>query len=523
MTRHRAASISTILTITIALGVGRPVAAQESAANAPSDPAPAAQDADAQRPAEPQPAQEAATKDKRPTAASPDAAVESSNGLARALYPILPREGNIAFSPYNIAATLELLGRGARGATAEDIQRTLGLAGDPAAGSEAYEQLWTALETATRGGPGFTAVLREKSVVVSSVVPNSPAARAPLRPGDEILAVDGRAVTSPAEIDRALKAAPEGVVLRVKSTEDEVDVRLTTVAPPTLLSAYGLWVQEGSKVDPEFAHLVKYRPASTLALVDFNAPSTRDEINAWIAEATRRKIPALFSELPRDAQFVLAGALYFKGDWASPFDAKLTRQAPFHVDATTTVEAAMMRAPRLDARVVEFPAGDAVVIELPYAGGSLVMDLIAPRGEKGLKTLEPALSPKSLTELQRGLSETSVQKVDLTMPRFKASTRLDLTSTLTALGMGSAFGGSADFTGIVADGPTRISEIVHQTVVEVNETGTEAAAATGAVGVRFAPRVTRITIDRPFLYLVRDTATGAVLFLGRISNPSETN
>lgn len=565
MTRRRLVSIRALLMTAVALSAGWPAAAQQTDAagdqqaetapadqTAPASRRPKAAAADQTAPPEPAapdnqrpktaPGDRTASDAQRPKSApadrtSPDAqakeeradgagaaeAVGSSNGLAMALYPVLPREGNIAFSPYNLAATLELLGRGARGATAEEIRRTLGLKDDPAAGSEAYERLWAELEAAVRGGPGFSCALRDDSVVVSRVIPSSPAALATLRPGDEILAVDGRAVASPADVERAIEAASKGVVLRVKSGEAEADLHLTAAAPPSLFSAYGLWVQEGAKLNPEFARLVKYRPAAVLERINFTEGSPHREINAWIAEATHQKIPDLFPQLPHDTQFVLAGVLYFKGDWASPFDAKLTREGSFHVDKGTTVEATMMRAPELSARVVEFPAGGAVAIELPYAGGALAMDLIVPRDADGLKALESALNPESLAALQRDLDAATAHKVDLTMPRFKASTRLDLGPTLATLGMGSAFGDSADFSGIVTEGPIRISKVYHQTVIEVNETGTEAAAATGIAGVRFAPRVLELTVDRPFIHLVRDKATGAVLFMGRISNPSEAN
>ena len=284
-----------------------------------------------------------------------------------------------------------------------------------------------------------------------------------------------------------------------------------------------LWGQRGQDFVPAFLATVRDQFDAELAAVDFvqDSEGTRQLINTWVADKTQQKITNLIpaGSLTPLTRLVLTNAVYFKGDWAKPFSKPATQEANFHVTSDKTT-----RAPQM-AQTTEFGywAGDGLkLLELNYAKCDLSMVVILPETVDGLPELEAQLSAAKLDQWIKNLRPTKVQDF---LPRFKATSEFSLKDVLAKLGMPLAFDpAGADFSGISSGEKFSISAVIHKAYVDVNEEGTEAAAATGVVMVARAairpqaPPVFRA--DHPFLFLIRDRQSGSILFLGRMQNPN---
>jgi serpin B len=283
-----------------------------------------------------------------------------------------------------------------------------------------------------------------------------------------------------------------------------------------------LWGQEGFDFRPAFLATTRESYGAELAQVDFarQAEPARLRINSWVEERTQGKIRDLIPPGVLDAmtRLVLTNAIYFKGDWTDPFEKNATKEAPFHISAHRQVDVPLM-SQQDDFR---YWAGDGVkVLELPYGKGDLAMLALLPDKIEGLPALEAGLTTESLSRWLSGLRK---QKVQVSLPRFTLTSQFQLADVLGAMGMIRAFRpGEADFSGMSSQEELFLSAVVHKAFVDVNEEGTEAAAATGiAVGttsfvVPQEPVVFRA--DHPFVFLIRDNRTGSLLFLGRLANP----
>lgn len=262
-------------------------------------------------------------------------------------------------------------------------------------------------------------------------------------------------------------------------------------------------------------------------------------INDWVEKITQSKIkdlikPDMLNSLTR---LVLVNAIYFKGDWASKFDIKKTADEvglfhihniqlnqhilqDFHLDDGSTKKVPMMR----QTKKFEFAILDelsASMLELPYTGDRLSLQLVLPRRGNNLAALEQKLRTADLQQLFD--SNRGEEKVAVTLPRFKLEQTISLTDQLQQLGMTDMFvGGKADFSAIDGSRNLYVSEVVQKAFIEVNEEGSEAAAATGAVmmmrSMPMPPEEFRA--DRPFLFFLRDKLTGMLLFQGRVADPS---
>jgi serpin B len=282
--------------------------------------------------------------------------------------------------------------------------------------------------------------------------------------------------------------------------------------------ANSLWPQAGYAFLAAFIDLCRRCYGVTITSVDYAADteSARQQINAWVEEKTREKIKELLK--PRHVTplttLVLVNAIYFKGNWASQFDKRRTRDGNFYLNAQGLVKAPMMEQ---KARFSYDETSDLQVLEMPYVGGDLSMLVLLPCERDGLPALEAALSVDDLALWTQRLRPIEVQVV---LPRFKLSGEFDLRKTLQAMGMVDAFG-AADFSGMTGQRGLVISEVVHKAFVDVNEEGTEAAAATAVLMARSIPPPTPVfRADHPFLFLIRENSTGSILFLGRVVDPS---
>jgi serine protease inhibitor len=288
-----------------------------------------------------------------------------------------------------------------------------------------------------------------------------------------------------------------------------------------LLTANALWTQSGERILPEFKKLIEKDYEGGLFPLDFReAPAAACEyINHWVEEQTRGKIKDLIKPQQIDARtvLILTNAIYFKALWANPFKAQLTRPGDFQVSAGEKVQAQMMH--HSDKfRYAE--DSTAQILELPYQGGNLSTVVVLPKAGVGLTPLESSLS---LAKLDGWVNLLSQRRVEVFLPRFKLTAECELKDALSSLGMPAAFtGGDADFSGMNGSRDLVISAVVHKAFVEVDEKGTEAAAATGVVMSRVSvalPPPVVFRADHPFLFLIRDIRNGSILFIGRLVRP----
>ena len=280
------------------------------------------------------------------------------------------------------------------------------------------------------------------------------------------------------------------------------------------------WIQSSLPLRAEFTERLN-RAAATPARTDFTAApdAARDEINRVIAGQTEGKITGL---LPPGAitaltRLVLASAVYLKAAWADPFPDRATADAPFYPDGPDgqALAVPMMRG----AAARSYLRGDGYqAVLLPYQDIGLAMAVLLPDGP--LAALRPKVAAAGLGGLLAG---TSRHQVTLSMPRFRLEAAFDLIPALRRLGVAEAFGDHADFGGITEAEPLQIGAVAHKAYVDVDERGTEAAAATAVVmrtlaAMRPPPAVTML-VDRPFLFAIVDTVTSLPVFLGQVSRP----
>ncbi len=281
-------------------------------------------------------------------------------------------------------------------------------------------------------------------------------------------------------------------------------------------SVNSIWGQEGMAFSSPFLDIMAKNYGSGLRLLDFaqEPEAGREIINDWVAEATQERIEELFppGTISTETRMVLANAVYFKAAWIHQFQPDLTGEHPFYLQSGEQVSVDMMNQ---QARF-GYAAGDGwQAVELPYAGYRFAMDIIIP---DDLSAFEQSLTGELLDEIT---SAIAYREILLRMPKFTFTWERGLVDDLAALGMPTAFTPQADFTGLYSGGNLYISEVRHKAFIEVNEEGTEAAAATG-IGISLTSMPTEplsVTVDRPFIFLIRDMETDATLFLGRVLAP----
>jgi serpin B len=289
--------------------------------------------------------------------------------------------------------------------------------------------------------------------------------------------------------------------------------------------ANSIWPQEKYPFRQEFLRLLKQDYGATVTPLDYErqAEQARVTINKWVDDKTRHKIaeiigPGVLDDLTR---MVLVNAIYFKGTWATKFRESATQPDNFYPkpDTTLTVPFMHMRG--------KFSYGEndqLQLIALPYVGRQLEMVVLLPRSRDGIGQLEKGLTAASLSAWTSGLRD---QQVNVALPKFKMSSGFALGDTLQALGMKDAFDADrADFSGM--DGKPHwlyLSAVLHKACIDVNEKGTEAAAATAVALQSRALRVEEpaheFRADHPFLFLIRDSTTGSILFMGRVAKPGD--
>ena len=308
---------------------------------------------------------------------------------------------------------------------------------------------------------------------------------------------------------------------RLHAAFNALDLALTTPPPGASPAAFrvqianSIWIQNGFTVLPAYLDTLAENYGSGLFEEDFsNAPEpARNAINQWVADRTEGQIPSLFPQGSIDTltRLVLANAVFFHGDWKVPF-MKDSPSRVFHA-LTGDVSVPTMHGSS-NAWIWNGTGWNAAAID--YVGDAAAMIIVVPDAGT-FAAFEAGLTAESLSAILAGAPPSG--GADLYMPRFKFSTDVGLNDILSALGMPEAFGDQADFSGIDGARDLRVQAIVHKAIIAVDEKGTTASAATGvSVGIVSAPPT--LVVDRPFLFFVRHKSTGAILFQGRVVDPS---
>jgi len=280
-----------------------------------------------------------------------------------------------------------------------------------------------------------------------------------------------------------------------------------------------IWGQKGYSFLSTFLDVLAENYGAGLRILDFIAETEKSRliINEWVSNQTEQRIKDLIPQGAIDAltRLVLTNAIYFNAAWENPFDEDITADGLFHLLDGGQVSVPMMR----QTESFSYTEGEGYqAVELLYDGGELSMVILLPEAGN-FEAFEEGLQTQQVSDIISGLQPTEVA---LTMPRFEFDSEFGLKDTLAGMGMPIAFTENADFSGMTGKRELLISDVVHKAFVAVDEAGTEAAAATAVIMALTAvpePPV-EVTLDRPFIFLIRDIETGAILFVGRVLNPA---
>lgn len=495
--------------------------------------------------------------------AAPDSALMAAavNAFGLDLYRNLaaahPREA-IFFSPYSILTALGMAAEGARGRTAAEMYAVLHLPAE-----EVVRHAGLVASKRRFGALADTTAARRTDAALDSLraVASQFRRRVKVVRDSMFTPVDG---ARDHEAFQRLLAESE----RLPGMQDDVAARIGELlgrrGPAALSVANVLWVERTFPLAEPYLRAIDlcYEPGSARPANFIGDPGAeRLRINRWAEQVTHARIKDLLpeGEITELTRIVLANAMYFRGEWRNQFRRSDTKEADFSLAAGKTVKVSMMgpypgdvhyAAFHVDGSLFDTPANvrrgedtarcypdssGFAMVEIPYREERLSMVVIAPNRPDGLEAIEEMCDAETLA---RWIQAGRKRPVELYLPNFRSETRYNLNETLASMGMRSAFRspgmpGGADFSGMAGSQEPNsqlfISLVAHRAFIQVNEEGTEAAAATAVemeclgsatdVG-EMIPFIPVFRADRPFLYLIRDTRTGVVLFLGRVMNPA---
>ena len=279
-----------------------------------------------------------------------------------------------------------------------------------------------------------------------------------------------------------------------------------------------IWGQKDYTFLPAFLDVLAENYGAGLRILDFVKETERSRltINQWVSDQTEERIEDLIPQGAIDAltRLVLTNAIYFNAAWEHPFNEDMTADGPFYLLDGGQVTVPMMK----QTESFGYARGEGYQsVELRYDGGELSMVILLPEAGQ-FEIFEKELQAQRISNIIKGLQAT---QVTLTMPQFEFDSEFSLKDTLAGMGMPIAFSGGADFSGMTGTPDLFIGEVLHKAFVSVDEAGTEAAAATAVIMSKTAmpSQSVEVTIDRPFIFLIRDIDTGVVLFVGRVLNP----
>jgi serpin B len=290
--------------------------------------------------------------------------------------------------------------------------------------------------------------------------------------------------------------------------------------PLQLNIADAIWAEQTYSFLPEFLDTLAVNYGAGIHLADFinQFEPARKEINSWVSDQTQDKINDLLGEeaLNADTRMVLVNAIYFKADWFYQFNPNSTQDASFHLLDGTTVNTPMMN----QEIFIPYSSGNGYqAIELAYAGNTAAMDIIVPDAGD-FESFESMLDAEIVNDIITSMQPVSVA---FALPKFEFSSDFNLSDQLANLGMPDAFDpDKADFSGMTGGRDLLISNVLHKAFVAVGEVGTEAAAATSeSMGATAMMVDVNLSVDRPFIFIIRDLESGQILFVGRVMNPTQ--
>lgn len=287
-----------------------------------------------------------------------------------------------------------------------------------------------------------------------------------------------------------------------------------------LSSANALWVQKDYPILKSYYKILRENYSAKSINLDFveKTEHSRIIINKWVESKTNKKITNLFppNSITEDTKAVLTNAVYFKGDWKTQFDKKLTQDNDFKLTAQKAIKTPMMRI----TKYFDYIENDELqILKMPYKGDNLSMLVLLPKND--LPSLEKELTAEKLNEWKGKLARN---EVSVQFPKFTMNTDYDLITSLSSMGITSVFSDKkADLSGITGDKDLYVNAAIHKAFVDVHEEGTEAAAATGigAVPTSIPPPPKTFNADHPFIFLIQDDRTGMILFMGKVTDPTK--
>jgi len=295
------------------------------------------------------------------------------------------------------------------------------------------------------------------------------------------------------------------LMISIKNADSDIDLAI----------ANSIWYKLGFKAKEDFVERNKKYFSSEVNEIDFAAPEAVDTINGWIEEATKGKIEKMLTNIPVDVVMYLINAIYFKGNWTYPFDENLTSDDDFYLLDGSTKKVPMMSQQE---NFGYYKGDNFSSVKLPYGQEKMAMYIILPDKGTGVDSVIESMDAERWNEIKDSFYG---KEVSFTMPRYKMEYGIKLLNDVLAeLGMGIAFGPGADFSGISPD--IFISRVLHKAVIEVNEKGSEAAAATVVEMMESAMPVEEIiefVVNRPFFFIIADDRSGSIIFMGKVVEP----
>jgi len=300
-----------------------------------------------------------------------------------------------------------------------------------------------------------------------------------------------------------------GTYLKLMTDMVPVDERVT------MEIANSVWVEKRLTVKQPFITALQTSYKAESRSIDVTDPNAVKTVNDWITDKTHDRITDMLDNLDPDLAMLLINAIYFNGKWRNQFDKDDTNEQPFYVTVSSPKTVSMMHQKN---NMKAARTGNATIVEIPYGQGNYTMVVVLPDENVTPGEIAGTLTP---AVWQGWMGQLSTCEVELSMPRFKYKYRRVLNDDLTGLGMGVAFSDFADFSNI-SDQSLAISRVIHQTFIENDEEGTEAAAAT-VVEMKFTstgPDLMAVNINHPFLYFIRESSTGTIVFMGKVGDPT---
>ena len=305
----------------------------------------------------------------------------------------------------------------------------------------------------------------------------------------------------------------------INKSYDDLVTALQSLDPKVLLEiANAIFYRQDFQVENDFVSVNKTYYNAEVTALDFASPSALNTINGWVAEKTHDKIKSILTRITPSNVMFLLNAIYFKGIWQKEFNKDNTQNLSFYLDDGNTNNVPTM----IKSDTVSYATNNLFsAIQLPYGFGNYNMYVFLPDPDQSVENIVDELDENKWDEWMESFGDPV--SVDIQIPRLKYKYEIKLNDVLTEMGMGIAFGGQADFTGINRYGGLYIDYVKHKTFIEVNEEGTEAAAVTIVAIDKLSagPQNIQFQVNRPFLYVITEKDTGAILFMGTVKNPAK--